>query len=279
VRVIDVRHLGRERVIGCWEVDGVLIDPGPQSTVDTLLSGLGEGFEPRAVLLTHIHFDHAGAAGALVRRWPRLPVYVHERGAPHLRDPERLVRSATRLYGEDNMQRLWGQVMPVPGENLRVLQGGEKVLKDFKVAYTPGHASHHVAYLHCSTQTAICGDVAGVRIAPAELVVAPTPPPDVDVPAWKRSIDLVAGWRPERLCYTHFGDATDVERHFDALRQSLDALSARVAETELDEFVAGHGAWLREQVDEATAAAYAQAVPADHVWLGLDRWQARSAAA
>jgi hypothetical protein len=124
MRVIDLRHMGLEEVIGAWEVDGVVVDPGPQSTEDALLDALG-GERPRALLLTHIHFDHAGAAGSLVRRWPDLEVYVHERGAPHLIDPERLVKSAARLYGgEDGLERLWGEVVPVPEKNVRVLAGG-----------------------------------------------------------------------------------------------------------------------------------------------------------
>src|SRR5829696_1496495 len=148
MRPIDLRHMGNDKVICCWEVDGVLVDPGPQSCEETLLEALGEE-RPRALLLTHIHFDHAGAAGALVRRWPELPVYVHQRGARHLADPERLVASATRLYGEQDMQRLWGEVVPVPQDNLRVLQGGETGVEGaFCVEYTPGHASHHVSFLH-----------------------------------------------------------------------------------------------------------------------------------
>src|SRR3954465_1527924 len=140
-RPIDVKHLGHEHVICCWEVDGILVDPGPQSCEDTLLAALG-GEQPKALLLTPIHFDHAGAAGALVRRWPELPVYVHERGARHLADPSKLLASAERLYG-DQMERLWGEVAAVPESNLRPLSGGEEVL-GFKVAHTPGHASHHV---------------------------------------------------------------------------------------------------------------------------------------
>src|SRR3954453_15926521 len=124
MRVIDVRHMGRERVIGCFEHEGVLVDPGPESTVETLLEGLGEGFEPRALLLTHIHFDHAGSSGALVRRWPQLPVYVHAVGAPHMADPERLVRSATRLYGEDGMPELWGEGVPGGGTHPPRRDGG-----------------------------------------------------------------------------------------------------------------------------------------------------------
>src|SRR5829696_7590447 len=139
MRAIDTGHLGLEKVICCWEVDGVLVDPGPESTLETLIEALG-GAAPRAVLLTHIHFDHAGVSGALVRRWPDLPVYVHEVGAPHLADPERLVRSATRLYGEDDIPRLWGDVVPVPEGNLRVLTGREREIEGaYKVEYTPGH--------------------------------------------------------------------------------------------------------------------------------------------
>src|ERR687893_1664354 len=141
MRQIDLRHRGREKVIACFALDGVLVDPGPQSCEDTLLAAL-DGERPQALLLTHIHFDHAGAAGALVRRWPDLPVYVHERGARHMADPERLVASAARLYGgEDGLRRTWGEVVPVPEASLRVLGGGETVL-GFRVEYTPGHASH-----------------------------------------------------------------------------------------------------------------------------------------
>jgi len=150
MRVIDVRHLGHERVIGCWQVDDVLVDPGPSSGLGRLLEELG-GWRPRALLLTHIHLDHAGASGSLVERWPDVEVFVHERGAPHLVDPSRLLASARRLYGED-MDRLWGEMLPVPEGNLRVLTGGERVVGGaFEVAYTPGHASHHVCYLHEDT--------------------------------------------------------------------------------------------------------------------------------
>src|SRR3954447_20327737 len=158
MRAIDVRHQGREKVICCWEVDGVLIDPGPAIAQETLLAAL-DGLEPRALLLTHIHFDHAGASGALVERWPGLPVYVHERGAPHMVDPSRLVASARQIWGED-FDRLWGRVIPVPEENLHVLSGGETV-DGFEVDYTPGHAKHHVSYFHRDTGHAYVGDMAG----------------------------------------------------------------------------------------------------------------------
>ena len=125
-RLIDVLHLGTERVIGCWQVGDVLVDPGPESSLGSLVEALG-GEAPRAVLLTHIHLDHAGGTGALLRRWPEIEVDVHERGAPHLVDPSKLLASAGRLYGDD-MDRLWGEVLPVPEERITVLSGGEEVL-------------------------------------------------------------------------------------------------------------------------------------------------------
>ncbi len=160
--LIDLMHLGRERVIGCWKVGDLLVDPGPASCLHRLLEALGDE-QPRALLLTHIHLDHAGAAGSLVARFPELEVYVHERGAPHLADPARLLDSARRLYGKD-MDRLWGEVVPVPEDHIHVLHGGERLFDDlFEVVYTPGHASHHVSYLY-EDGTAFVGDVGGVRI-------------------------------------------------------------------------------------------------------------------
>src|SRR5919108_455845 len=237
MRQIDVLHRGRPKVIGCFEVDGILVDPGPQSCEQTLLAALG-GERPRALLLTHIHFDHAGAAGALVRRWPELDVYVHERGAPHLASPERLVASAARLYGgEDGLRDLWGEVVPVPEERMHVLSGGETVL-GFRVEYTPGHASHHVAYLHEDSGVAFVGDMAGVRIPPYDLTLAPTPPPDIDVEAWERSLDTIAGWEPETLALTHFGTAEDPAAQLAAVREALRWQAGLAAAHDQDGFMA-----------------------------------------
>ena len=273
MRPIDVLHLGNPRVIACWEHEGVLVDPGPESCIETLIGAL-EG-PPRAILLTHIHFDHAGATGALVERWPDLPVYVQRRGARHLADPERLVASATRIYGEDGMRTLWGRVVPVPEANLHALEGGETVLGDYRVEYTPGHASHHVCYLHEPSGTALCGDVAGVRIDPVDFVIAPTPPPDIDVEAWDRSIEIVRGWGPQRLALTHFGAVRDVERQLDAVHAALHAQAEQARELDLDGFVA----WMRERIeavsDPETAAAAVQASPPDHLWHGLQRYWSR----
>jgi glyoxylase-like metal-dependent hydrolase (beta-lactamase superfamily II) len=272
MRAIDTLHGGSDRVIAVWEHDGVLIDPGPENTLDRVLGELGDGFEPRAVLLTHIHFDHAGATGALLRRFPDVPVFVHERGARHMIDPERLVSSAARLYGgEDGLRAQWGEVVPVAEANVTVLTGGETVLGEYRVAYTPGHASHHVAYLHEPTGMALVGDVAGARIPPTEFVVAPTPPPDIDVEAWDASIDLVEAWQPRTLALTHFGQVDDVCPHLDAMRASLHELTGLVARHGYEAFAAG----LRERI-EAQAGDLApqveQAVPIEHVYLGLRRY-------
>ena len=271
MRAIDLRHMGNAKVICCWHVDGVLVDPGPQSTEDALLEGLA-GEQPRAILLTHIHFDHAGASGALVRRWPDLPVYVHERGAPHMASPERLVASAARLYGgEEGLARLWGEVVPVPERNLNVLRGGETVLGDFRVEYTPGHASHHVSFLHEPSGTAFVGDVAGVRIPPCDYVMAPTPPPDIDVEAWDGSLDTVEGWGPEALALTHFGRVDDVGPHVAAIRERLHEVVGLAAQHGLEAFVAG----IMDRVERNAgdvADRYMQAAPPDHLYLGARRY-------
>ena len=276
MRQIDLLHRGREKVIACFALDGVLVDPGPQSCEDTLLAALG-GEQPEALLLTHIHFDHAGAAGALVRRWPELEVYVHERGARHLADPARLVASAARLYGgEDGLREIWGEVVPVPEERLRVLTGGEHV-RGFAVEYTPGHASHHVCYFHEESGVAFVGDMAGVRIPPYDLTLAPTPPPDIDVAAWERSLDAIAAWEPDTLALTHFGTAGDPPAQLTAVREALQWQAALAAEHDLEGFMAAlHERIAAAAPDEVDAAE--QAAPLDHLFLGLDRWRSKQQA-
>jgi len=272
-RPIDVRHLGRERVICCWQVGDALVDPGPESCTPALLDALGDAV-PRALLLTHIHLDHAGAAGALVRRWPDLEVHVHESGARHLVAPEQLLRSATRLYGDD-MQRLWGDVVPVPEANVRILRGGETV-RGCRVAHTPGHAPHHVAYLHEESGFALVGDVAGVRILPSGFVAAPTPPPDIDLEAWEESIDLVAEWRPQALGLTHFGRVDDVYAHLAQLQDRLAGWATLARELDGESFDAEVRRQVAEATDEATAAAFVQAAPPEQLFLGLERyWRQR----
>jgi glyoxylase-like metal-dependent hydrolase (beta-lactamase superfamily II) len=274
MRLIDVRHLGRERVIGCWELDGVLVDPGPTSTLEQLLSGLG-GREPKALLLTHIHLDHAGASGSLVERWPALEVYVHEQGAPHVIDPSRLLESAQRLYGE-KLDAWWGEVVPVPEGNVRILEGGERVIDDsFEVAYTPGHASHHVSYFHGGT--AFVGDCAGIRISQRSLTVPPTPPPDIDLEAWNESIERIRSWRPDRLAITHFGAYEDVDPQLDGLAGRLEDWAKRVREQDQEAFIAAAHDEIAQGAEAGTEEAFAQAAPADQSYLGLERyWRKRA---
>jgi len=269
VRLIDVRHLGRERVIGAWLVDGCLVDPGPSSTLGALLEGL-DGEVPERILLTHVHLDHAGAAGSLARRWPEAEVWVHERGAPHLAAPEKLVASATRLYG-DEMERLWGEIVPVPRDRLRVL-GEAETIGGWRAEATPGHASHHVAYLHAPSATAFCGDVAGVRIVAEGPVLAPTPPPDVDLGQWRASLDRIAAWRPDRLAITHFGAHDDVAEHLARLRERLEQVAGWARELgDAGRFAQRLRAEVAAQTDPATAAAYEQGMPPDQQFAGLER--------
>jgi glyoxylase-like metal-dependent hydrolase (beta-lactamase superfamily II) len=268
-RPIDVRHLGHDRVICAWLVGEVIVDPGPTSSLPALLAELGD-IRPRALALTHIHLDHAGGAGALVGRWPDLEVWVHERGARHLADPTRLVASARRLYGEA-MDRLWGEVAAVPEANLRVLRGGE-TLGPFAVAYTPGHASHHVSYLHHPTGRAFVGDVAGVRIPPSAFTLPPTPPPDIDLEAWRDSLDAIEAWRPRSLGLTHFGGIDDPPAQLAAMREQLDRYGERGRTLDAEAFCAVMDEEIAAAADEDTAVRYTQALPPDQSWAGLRRY-------
>ena len=272
--LIDLLHLGRPSVIGAWRVGDTIVDPGPSSCLATLLARL-ERDPPRAIALTHIHLDHAGASGSLVARFPDLEVWVHERGAAHLIDPSRLIDSATRLYGEQ-MQRLWGEVLAVPAERLRVLHGGER-LGPFSVAYTPGHASHHVSYLHEPSGRAFTGDVAGVRIG-AGRVLAPTPPPDIDVEAWMASIARLREWPARELAITHFG-SFEAAGQLDAVERSLEIAARRSRELSADEFVAAMAADIEADPVARTADVYSLGAPLDQVYAGLERyWSKREAA-
>jgi glyoxylase-like metal-dependent hydrolase (beta-lactamase superfamily II) len=274
VRVIDLMHLGRERVIGCWQIGDVLVDPGPTSCLPTLLEALGEE-RPRVLLLTHIHLDHAGASGSLVERWPDLQVYVHEIGAVHLTDPSRLMESARRLYKED-MDRLWGDMVPVPASNIVELRGGERLLDDhFEVAYTPGHASHHVSFLH--EGTAFVGDVGGVRITPESIAIPPTPPPDIDVELWHQSIEQICGWRPERVAMTHFGHSDDVEDQLAQVDARLDSWSILARDEGREEFVRQVLEEIRRDGSPEQAATYQQAAPVEQLYAGYERyWRKRA---
>ena len=265
--LIDLHHLGRAHVLGAWLLGDVIVDPGPSSCMGELLDALG-GREPRVLALTHIHLDHAGGAGSLAARYPDLEVWVHARGAPHLVDPSRLLHSATRLYGSE-MERMWGEVLPVPAERLRILEGGERI-GELRVAYTPGHAAHHVCYLHTPSGTAFTGDVAGVRIDGA-CALPPTPPPDIDVERWLESLLMLEAWRPSRLALTHFGAYADVVQHLAELRAELARLSELARKLDEEGFVAALRTRVREASPGVTAAAYERAMPPWQSYQGLVR--------
>lgn len=265
-------HLGRDRVIGAWEVrPGVIVDPGPGSTVETLLEGLDA--EPRALLLTHIHLDHAGASGVLARRFPDMKVYVHEVGAPHVIDPSRLLTSAERLYG-DEMEKLWGEVAPVPEERVTILNGGEEI-EGLDVHYAPGHARHHVLYHDPATGDAFTGDVAGVRVPPSELAAAPTPPPEIEVEVWLESLQMLRSLEPKRLCMTHFGANEDVEGQIARVEAWLKDAAEETSHDDPERFAK----WLVGEFDAEggeIAERLRQAMPPDQLWLGLERyWRKR----
>jgi glyoxylase-like metal-dependent hydrolase (beta-lactamase superfamily II) len=276
---IDLHHLGRERIIASYLVDTddgpALFDCGPSTTIDALKAGLAErGLAPadvRHLLLSHVHLDHAGAAGVLVRENPALQVHVSAVGAPHLVDPTRLERSARRLYG-DTFDSLWGELVPVPEESVHPVDGRVLGLESFP---SPGHASHHVCYLD-PDGTLYAGDACGVRVFPGRSVLPPTPPPETDVEAWETTLDEIERRDPERLAIVHFGVAEDVGRHLTELRLTLEdwAESVEGGATE-EEFVEYALAELSDSGEDVKA--YEQAMPFWQSYAGLKRWAEKRA--
>ncbi len=293
---VDLNFLGLPQIIATavLRYDGgvALVDPGPSSTLRTLeaaLAAIGiETGDVRQLLLTHIHLDHAGVTGTLVKAHPHIEVFVHERGAPHLIDPAKLLASASRLYGAD-MDRLWGEVLPAPAERVRVLRGGERITaggRELEVAYTPGHAWHHVSYFDYGTGVAFVGDTAGIRRGTHPYVMPPTPPPDIDLPAWRSSVERILAWKPRTLFLTHFGPFAGADAHFRELLGRLDdwtRLAGRLlADASLDD-----PARERQFVDEVMrelaatmgveqARQYHRAGRIDYSWQGLARYLRKS---
>jgi len=289
---VDLNFLGRPGIIATAVLQGpsgvALIDPGPSTTLGTLQQALAaKGISPgdiRQLLLTHIHLDHAGAAGTLVRDNPDIEVYVHERGAPHMIDPAKLIASASRLYQGD-MQRLWGEFLPVPESRVRVLAGGETISaggRELTVAYTPGHAVHHVSYFDRSGRIAFVGDTAGIRRGNSVYVMPPTPPPDVDLEAWRASADRILAWDPDTVFLTHFGPVHGARPHFEQLFERLADWSRIVrrllADPSLDDqqrerqFVDEVMLDLRRVIGESEAEQYGRAGRLDYSWQGLARY-------
>ena len=291
----DLNFLERARVFACGVLhtaEGVaLVDPGPSSTLPTVRRQLADAgialSDVTMVLLTHIHLDHAGSTGTLVRENPRLRVYVHEIGVPHMADPSKLLASATRLYGDD-MDRLWGEVAPVPPEAMIALRGGERIRvagRTIDVAYTPGHASHHVSYFSQDAGVAFVGDTAGIRVVPNGWVLPPTPPPDVDLERWLESLAIIERWSAETLLLTHFGPSDrpgallqEMRGHLELVGQLSKASLAVAAEDSAQEawYVGALRSELRKHLSEEDAAAYEVSGRFDLNWRGLARyWKKR----
>ena len=292
----DLHFLGVPRIIATVVFTGpggvAIIDPGPSSTLPALRAALSAAgiaiADLRALLLTHIHFDHAGASGTLVQENPQLRVYVHEKGAPHLVAPEKLVASATRLWG-DEMDRLWGEFRAVPHDALVVLKGGERLTaggRDLTVAYTPGHASHHVSYFSADTGIAFVGDTAGIRLQPGGFIMPPTPPPDIDLEAWTGSLRRIAGWRADTIFVTHFGPHTAAGAHLTEMGSHLELVAnlvkASLARPGSDEdrehwFAEELRRELLRRMSEPEARLYEVAGRFDLSWRGLARyWRKRA---
>jgi glyoxylase-like metal-dependent hydrolase (beta-lactamase superfamily II) len=291
---VDLHFQNAPRIIATVVLQGAdgvaLIDPGPSSTLPALhaaLSQAGIGVKDlRTILLTHIHLDHAGATGTLVAENPALRVYVHEKGAAHMADPGKLIASATRLWGAE-MDRLWGEMRPVPANAMTVLRGGEKLTaggRELAVAYTPGHAVHHVSYFSADTGIAFVGDTAGVRLHTGGYNMPPTPPPDVDLEAWRASLARINAWTPDTVFLTHFGPHAPVAAHLTGLDENLAMTSglvkASLAREGTDE---EREAWFRDEIrrelrrrmTEVDAQAYETAGRFDLSWRGLARYWRR----
>ena len=289
---VDVNFLGFPNIIATAVLHGpggaALIDPGPTTSLPNLETALDRGGlrmeDVRQILLTHIHLDHAGAVGTIVESHPHIDVFVHERGAPHLADPAKLLSSASRLYGQD-MERLWGEILAVPRDRLRVLQGSEQLEvagRTLQVAYTPGHASHHVSYFEPSSRIAFVGDTAGIRRGTGQYVMPASPPPDVDLELWRVSEARILAWDPDTLFLTHFGPFNGARLHFqelmDRLVQWSQAARRLVSDQALAEeererrFVAEAVQDLRRIVGVADAEQYSRAGSIAYSWQGLARY-------
>ncbi len=297
ISYVDLMFRSTPRIIATAVIQGprgvALIDPGPTSTLPKLCGDLEQSgitvADVTEIVLTHIHLDHAGSTGTLVRRNPSLRVFVHEIGAIHLVDPTKLVASAGRLYG-DQMDVLWGEVAPVPESALTSVSGGERIEaggRRFEVAYTPGHASHHVSYFNGDTGLAFVGDVAGIKRTATGMVLAPTPPPDIDLESWETSLAAIEGWRPDTMFLTHFGPSAPFAPHLNELREHLQFTKTIVEESLKREGTdEAREAWftdrvrleLRRRMNEADAHAYEVAGRFDLNWRGLARYLRKKAA-
>ena len=293
---LDLNFLEVKGIIATVVLHGpggvALIDPGPSTTLPALRAALGGAgiqiADVRAILLTHIHLDHAGATGTLAAENPALRVYVHEKGAPHMVDPEKLIASATRLWPGE-MYTLWGEFRPVPPDRLEVLRGGERISaggRDLAVLYTPGHASHHVSYFSADSRIAFVGDTAGIRREPGRFVLPPTPPPDIDLEIWRDSLARIGAWGADTLFVTHFGPHAPARGHLTEMLEHLDLVGGLAKQSfAIEGSDEDREAWytealrreLRKRMTDTDARAYEVAGRFDLNWRGLARyWRKKS---
>jgi glyoxylase-like metal-dependent hydrolase (beta-lactamase superfamily II) len=296
--LLDTNWLRHPRSIAAvlLESDGhrAILDPGPASTLATLrqlLDSRGIGVSDlNAILLTHIHLDHAGATGALIKENPNLEVYVHKAGMLHMADPSKLLASAERLWPGE-LGHLFGETLPVPFGNLRMLKGGETLSlgsRNLEVIYTPGHASHHVSYFDSSDGTAFVGDTAGFHIDGEAYVVPLAPPPDIDLEIWNASLDAIASRHPSRLFLTHFGYSNEPAAHIAEYRKNLVRWAELAAEVlhstpdqnaALEKFVSEASVEIKQRLSAADAAHYIFNCGLNLTWLGLARYHRKRAEA
>jgi glyoxylase-like metal-dependent hydrolase (beta-lactamase superfamily II) len=290
ITTLDDHWMGRPRSIATalLESDGhrAIVDPGPGSTLDTLRKQLGAHgvsvSDLDAILLTHIHLDHAGSSGALVKENPRLAVYVHKLGAPHMMDPAKLLASAARLW-PDNLDELFGEALPVAESNLRILEGRETITlgsRKIEAAYTPGHASHHVSYFDNVEGVAFVGDTTGIRIEGHSYVMPATPPPDIDLRLWDSSFATILERQPKRLFLTHFGFSEDPAAHIAEFRERLHRwmettekiLQTAKSDSEaMDSFMAAMRAEIGEHLPAEEVEQYVATAGLNLSFLGLAR--------
>lgn len=290
ITTLDDHWMGRPRSIATalLESNGhrAIVDPGPGSTLDTLRKGLGAHgvsvHDLDAILLTHIHLDHAGSSGALAKENPRVAVYVHKLGAPHMMDPAKLLASAARLW-PDNLDELFGEVLPVAESNLRILEGGETITlgsRKIEVAYTPGHASHHVSYFDNVEGVAFVGDTTGIRIEGHSYVMPATPPPDIDLRLWDSSFATILERKPKRLFLTHFGFSENPASHIAQFRERLHRwmeTTEKILQTAksdsgaMDSFMAAMRAEIGEHLPAEEVEQYVATAGLNLSFLGLAR--------
>ncbi len=295
IEIIDLEFMGTEEIIASFLLTGgnsaAIVETGPSTCIENLLRGLEDnGVAPEdveKVLLTHIHLDHSGASGVLADRLPNATFYVHEAGYQHLVDPSKLLKSASRIYG-DRMEELWGEVRPVPKDRIVTLEGGEEIEAAGGVLaahYTPGHAYHHLAFHEPGSGMLFAGDVGGVRMPGQSYVKPPTPPPEVDIEAWKGSIETVRKLDPGFICPTHFGCYEDVGRHLGELEQRLEdwllIVEERMDEGRSQEDIVeelgarGDEEMLREGADPEDSERYELAANYEMLVAGLMRYVSR----